>query len=150
MSPDRPDLGAMLHRLAGRVIAREVPVLAECGVQMWDYVVLSRLDDGPAPTQAQLAAATGRDKTRLIPILDRLEQQQLITRVPDPADRRNRVIALSDRGRTKLKECRRAIHALETELLSGLAPADRTSLLQALQTLDAAQPTDSPPGSASG
>jgi DNA-binding MarR family transcriptional regulator len=136
----------MLHRLAGQVIAREIPVLAECGVQMWDYVVLSRLGDGPAPTQAQLAATTGRDKTRLIPILDRLEQQQLITRVPDPADRRNRVIALNDRGRAKLKECRRAIRALENQLLSGLAPADRTFFLQALQTLDAAPPTDSAPG----
>ena len=51
--------------------------------------MLSGLVDGPAQTQARLAEAVGRDKTRLIPILDALEARGLVTRAPDPADRRN-------------------------------------------------------------
>ena len=51
---------------------------------MWESVVLSGLVDGPAQTQARLAEAVGRDKTRIIPILDALEARGLLVRSPRP------------------------------------------------------------------
>ena len=89
------ELAAAFDRLTRRAVALELPVLAAHDLTMWEYVVLSGLVDGPAQTQARLAEAVGRDKTRLIPILDALEARGLVTRAPDPADRRNKTVALT-------------------------------------------------------
>ncbi len=135
MGQDRADLGAMLHRLTRALIAEELPLLARHDLEMWDYAVLSGLASGPAATQSQLAAAVGRDKTRLIPILDRLEASGLVLRTPDPADRRNRVVALTDAGRSQLSACRAAIRAMEREVLRDLPATERQAFLKTLERL---------------
>ena len=132
---DRPELGFLLSRLMREVMAREKPILDSAGLEMWDYAVLSALADSDAPTQAQLAATTGRDKTRLIGNLDRLEAQGMVEREPDPADRRNRIVSLTPAGSRVLRRCRDAIGAMETELLADLDPADRAAFERALTTL---------------
>jgi DNA-binding MarR family transcriptional regulator len=137
---DRPDLGALLFRLAREVMRREEPLLAEQGVQMWDYAVLSRLADGAAPTQAQLAEAVGRDATRLIPILDRLQSAGLVERTPDPRDRRNRIVTLTNAGRDRLAACRTSIRAMEGDLLAALPAAEAAALLASLERLADAHP----------
>lgn len=126
------DLGALLYALTRAVVAAEEPVLRAHDVEMWDYVVLSRLAGAAAPTQATLAAAVGRDKTRLIPLLDRLEARGLLRRTPDPDDRRNRIVALTPEGRALVERCRDGIRAMEDELLAGLAPDDLTGLRRLL------------------
>jgi DNA-binding MarR family transcriptional regulator len=133
VSERRRDLGALLYALTRVVIDAEVPVLRDHGVEMWDYAVLGGLEGGAAPTQSQLAVAVGRDKTRLIPILDRLEARGLLRRTPDPADRRNKVVALTSAGRDLLAACRASIRALEDDLLAELAPAERVALLATLE-----------------
>ena len=88
-----------------------------------------------APTQAQLATAVRRDKTRLIATLDRLEARGLLHRTPDPDDRRNRIVTLTEAGRTLLADCRRDIRAMETDLLSTLRAPDQTAFIRALSRL---------------
>ena len=126
------DLGALLYALTRAVMAAEEPVLRAQGVEMWDYVVLARLADGAAPTQATLATAVGRDKTRLIPLLDRLEARGLLRRTPDPDDRRNRIVALTQDGRALFERCRDGIRAMEDDLLAGLAPDELARLRELL------------------
>jgi DNA-binding MarR family transcriptional regulator len=135
MSMDRPELGALLSRLLREVARREQPLLDQAGLPMWDYVILSALEGGDASTQAELSAATGRDKTRLIDNLDRLEQRGLVTRTPDPADRRNRIVSLTADGRRVLRQSHAAIRAMEEELLAGLPPAERAAFERALVKL---------------
>jgi DNA-binding MarR family transcriptional regulator len=152
---DRPDLGAMLHRLTRIVIEREEPLLGGHGITMWEYVVMSGLESGAAPTQAQLAQLVGRDATRLIPILDGLQARGLVGRSPDPNDRRNRIVTLSDAGREVLARCRSSIRVMEENLLQTLPAEDRDTLLSALVHLCAqtgALPgrTPSPPGRSGG
>ena len=132
---DRPELGFLLSRLMREVMAREKPILDAAGLEMWDYAVLSALAESDAPTQAQLAATTGRDKTRLIGNLDRLETQGMVEREPDPADRRNRIVSLTSAGSRVLRRCRDAIGAMETELLAELDPTDRAGFERALTDL---------------
>jgi DNA-binding MarR family transcriptional regulator len=132
---DRPELGFLLSRLMREVMAREKPILDAAGLEMWDYAVLSALAESNAPTQAQLAATTGRDKTRLIGNLDRLEAQGMVERQPDPADRRNRIVSLTPAGSRVLRRCRDAIAAMETELLADLDPVDRDAFERALTAL---------------
>jgi DNA-binding MarR family transcriptional regulator len=135
MDEQRQDLGAAFARLTRAMIEAETPVLRAHEVEMWDYVVLSALEDGPAPTQSELAAVVGRDKTRLIPILDRLEARGLLGRTPDPADRRNRVVALTAEGRAVVRSCRRGIRRVEADLLAELDPGERSVFVSVLDRL---------------
>src|SRR5574338_109192 len=105
--PRRPDLAAMLAPLLRRLIALETPILAAHDVSMWGYIVLVALDESPVRTQAALAEAIGADKTRIIPTLDELQARGLIERRPDPADRRARLLAITEAGRA-LKDAAQA------------------------------------------
>jgi DNA-binding MarR family transcriptional regulator len=131
----RHDLGAAFAWLARAMIKAEEPVLQSHDIEMWDYVVLASLERGPASTQSELAAASGRDKTRLIPILDRLEARGLLRRTPDPADRRNRVVALTTAGRELVGSCRAGIRAMEAEFLADLEPGERGTFVAVLDRL---------------
>jgi DNA-binding MarR family transcriptional regulator len=131
----RHDLGAAFARLTRMMIEAETPVLRAHDVEMWDYAVLSALEAGAAPTQSELAAAVGRDKTRLIPILDRLEARGLLRRTPDPADRRNRVVALTDDGRDLVRSCRAGIRGVEAEVLAAIDPEERAVFVAVLDRL---------------
>ena len=135
MGEQRHDLGAACARLARALVRAEEPVLRAHDVEMWDYAVLGALEDGPAPTQSELAAAVGRDKTRLIPILDRLEARGMLRRTPDPVDRRNRVVALTAPGRELVASCRAGVRLVEAELLSALDPGERAVFVAALDRL---------------
>lgn len=131
----RHDLGASFARLTRALIEAETPILRAHDVEMWDYAVLSALEDAAAPTQSELASAVHRDKTRLIPILDRLESRGLLSRTPDPADRRNRVVALTDEGRALVSSCRAEIRAMEKAFLSTVPAAKRQAFIEVLETL---------------
>ena len=131
----RHDLGAAFAWLARAMIKAEEPLLRAHDIEMWDYSVLATLQGGPAPTQSELAAAVGRDKTRLIPILDRLEARGLLRRTPDPADRRNRVVALTAAGRELVGSCRTAIREMEAEFLVALDPDERATFVAVLDRL---------------
>lgn len=129
------DLGALLARATRRLVAEERPLLAKRGLTMWAYIALSQLADGPAASQLELAEAIGYDKTRLIALLDELEGEGLVTREPDPSDRRARVIALTAAGRKRHAAARRAIAAMEDRVLDGLGEIDRRRLRGALARL---------------
>ena len=132
---EREDLGALLARAMRRIMEAERPLLEAHGVGMWAYVALTLLARGPAPTQLALAEAMGYDKTRLIKILDGLEAQGLVTRAPDPSDRRARVVELTPSGRAKFAAIQQDVHALEDELLSTLSAPERKALRTGLPRL---------------
>ncbi|MCK2215412.1 MarR family transcriptional regulator [Actinomadura sp. ATCC 31491] len=125
----------MMQALLQSLIAAELPVLAAHDVTMWGYVVLGALEDQAVRTQNALAEAIGADKTRIIGTLDRLQAAGLITREPDPRDRRARVLAITERGRAVREAVRARIQSNENRLLARLSPADRAGLLNALRTL---------------
>ena len=126
------DLAALLSILTRRLIDAERPVLAEHGLSMWAYIALSHLAAAPAGTQLALAQAIKYDKTRLIALLDGLEAGGLITRTPDPADRRARIVSLTPAGRERWDAARRGIRAMEETLLVALPETERTRLRRTL------------------
>jgi DNA-binding MarR family transcriptional regulator len=132
---DRDDLGALLTRASRRLIEAERPLLAARGLSMWGYIVLSRLARGPAPTQLRLAEAIRYDKTRLIGLLDELERDGLITRAPDPSDRRARIVHITAAGRERHAAAVADIRAMEEELLGRFTAAERETLLSVLPRL---------------
>jgi DNA-binding MarR family transcriptional regulator len=129
------DLAALVSRLARRLRAAEEPVLARAGLTMWEYVTLAHLAREPAESQQALAQTMGYDKTRLIALLDGLERRDLITRAPEPPDRRAHKVRLTAAGRRSFDAAQRGIRALEAELLAPLPEADQATLRASLARL---------------
>jgi DNA-binding MarR family transcriptional regulator len=131
----RRDLAEMLAELARQTVAAEQPVLQAHGLSMWGYIVLSTLDRSPIRTQAALAEAIGADKTRIIPTLDELQRHGHIERMPDPDDRRARLLEITDSGRAIKNAVQVAIQRGEERWLGQLSAEDRDVFLRALQQL---------------
>jgi DNA-binding MarR family transcriptional regulator len=132
---ERADLGAMVLRLGHRLLAMEQPILERHGITMWAYIVLTALRRNPVRTQAALAASIGADKTRLIPILDDLQDRGLIAREPDPADRRVRLLELTGEGARVQRAVQADIRVGEAALLAGIAEEDRRVFLRVLSEI---------------
>jgi DNA-binding MarR family transcriptional regulator len=136
--PDhRDDLAAMATRLARALVEAELPVLRAHELSMWGYVVLLALGRSPVRTQTALARAIGADKTRLIGVLDELQDRGLIERRPDPADRRAHLLSLTEAGRRVRRSARAGIRQGEERLLARLPAGDRDGFLRVLQALSA-------------
>ena len=131
----REDLGALFARITRRLIDAERPLLDAHGLTMWGYAALSHLARGPAETQLSLAAAIGHDKTRLIGVLDTLEADGLISREPDPNDRRARLVRITDAGAARHAAAVGDIRAMEDDLLAELTAGERDTLFAVLPRL---------------
>jgi DNA-binding MarR family transcriptional regulator len=125
----------MLAPLVRDTMAAELPVLEANGLSMWGYSVLVALDRSAIRTQAALAEAIGADKTRIIAILDELQDKGLIERVADPEDRRARLLAITKDGRRVKEATQAAIQRGEERWLGTLSAGDRATFLRILQEL---------------
>ncbi|HVX44315.1 MAG TPA: MarR family transcriptional regulator [Mycobacteriales bacterium] len=140
----RRDLAALIVPLGRTLMAAEQPILQRHGIAMWAYAVLLALDSGDEPvrTQAALAQAIGADKTRIISVLDDLQERGLIRREPDPEDRRARVLAITPSGRKLRHAVQTEIQAQEERALARLPAHDRAAFLRTLETLTDMEPAE--------
>lgn len=134
----------MVVPLGRALMAAEQPILQRHGIAMWAYAVLLGLDSGEEPvrTQAALAQAIGADKTRIIAILDDLQQRGLIRRETDPDDRRVRLLAITPSGRKLRRAVQAEIQEQEERTLAALEPRDRAAFLRILGTLAGLDPRE--------
>lgn len=101
------------------------------------HAVLVALDDFGPLSQQQLAASLKVDKSHLVGRVDDLETRGLITRAPDPSDRRRHHIALTAPGRALLSQLRLAATQSEQRFLYALSAEERhtfTALLRRVLT----------------
>jgi DNA-binding MarR family transcriptional regulator len=89
------------------------------------YQVLAAAARSEPGSQQELAHHLGVDRTVMTYLLDDLERAGLIERHPDPADRRARRIAPTDRGRALLGDLDQRLGAAEDHVLAGLDDGDR-------------------------
>lgn len=101
-------------------------------LELWEYVILSRLLGESGLTQKELAHRSRRDPTRLIGHLDALDARHLIAREVDGADRRRRTVRLTEEGRQLVLATRRDIRQMEADLLGGLSTDAQNELHDAL------------------
>jgi DNA-binding MarR family transcriptional regulator len=132
---DRRDLAAMFVPLARTLVAREEPALQAHGISMWGYMVLTALAEQPVRTQAALAQAINADKSRIIGVLDDLQQRDLIRRQPDTSDRRVHLLSLTPAGERLRGSVQDAIRGSEEEVLAIVPPGDRDAFLRSLTAL---------------
>jgi DNA-binding MarR family transcriptional regulator len=142
---ERPDLDPSPIGVIGRIsrLARELEqrlevVYREHGLEPGWHDVLATLRRSGPPyrlrpsefTGALMLTSSGTTKR-----LDRLEQAGLITRAPDPDDRRGTQIALTPAGRQLIDAVTAAHLDNERELLSSLTAAEQQQLADLLRKL---------------
>src|ERR1700732_318586 len=127
---DRRELAAMCAPRTRALIAREEPVLHAHDISMWGYIVLTALVEQPVRTQAALAQAINADKSRIIGVLDELQERGLIHRQPDEADRRVHLLSLTPAGDRLRRSVEGAIRDSGQEGLATPSPAHREGLLR--------------------
>lgn len=125
----------MIEPIRHELLRAEVEVLTGHDLTMWAYVVLLNLTGEPIRTQAALADAIKADRTRIIEVLDDLQDRGLISRRPDPADRRARLLSLTDAGQAIRDRAQAEIQARENRLLATLGTGPRAGFLKALHQL---------------
>ncbi|GAA1658127.1 MarR family transcriptional regulator [Actinoplanes couchii] len=99
------------------------------------YQVLSAAVDDRPRNQVAIGQELGVDRTILTYLIDDLEKQDLVTRRPDPADRRSRLIVATDRGRSAWQAHRDALRRAETHVLRALPEGDVTVFRDLLQRI---------------
>ncbi|MGW1291743.1 MarR family winged helix-turn-helix transcriptional regulator [Streptomyces sp. NPDC002533] len=92
------------------------------------YLVLVALSNGEPPSQLALAKEVSLDRTVMTYLLDDLEAHELVTRRPDPRDRRARQVLITDTGRARLAHVRESLAAAEARLLVDLDKHDERQL----------------------
>lgn len=101
---------------------------ADIGLSPLEFGVLIQLHDRPGVDQNTLADRLALDRTTTSAIVYRLEQQQLIQRVVNDADRRARVLRLAPAGAALHAAHRPKAAAAQARVLSMLTIAERRLL----------------------
>jgi MarR family transcriptional regulator, transcriptional regulator for hemolysin len=101
------------------------------------YHALSGAAHCSARSQTELAKQLGVDRTVMVYLVDDLERAGLVERLPDPSDRRSRLIRSTPAGVERLKAIDEAAAAAEEELLGPLSETERTLLRDMLQRIAA-------------
>lgn len=127
------DLGWALGAVFRSYLKAATAVMAELPGGPRSYQVLSAAAHDQPGTQLALAARLGVDRTVMTYLIDALEEVKLVTREPDPADRRARRIVLTKRGAKLLAELDRRLGDVEAHVLSALEPDERTTFRALLE-----------------
>ena len=134
--------GSLLARLGHAFKARAVAALSAAGFELYDYSVLALLAEGDRVTQSTIADVLGVDPSRLVAVLDSLEQRDLVTRHRDPQDRRRHVVTITAGGNQQLLHLREVVRRLEDDFFAPLDEAKRKTLHDLLIELAAQNDPD--------
>ena len=116
---------AQVGALGARLFAERIAPLGLTATQSQVLRLIARIG---SPNQAELAGALGVRPSRLVVVLDELEGAGLVRRDPHPNDRRQRLIVLTDAGRTTMAALVGAAADHEDSLCAALSPDERAQL----------------------
>lgn len=92
------------------------------------YQLLTAANRDDPETQTALCQRLGIDRTVMTYLVDALVAAELVVRLPDPTDRRARLVIATDAGRARLATLDRRLGLVESHVLGGLDADDRASL----------------------
>ncbi|MGO4408957.1 MULTISPECIES: MarR family winged helix-turn-helix transcriptional regulator [unclassified Brevundimonas] len=92
-------------------------------------------ESGDGVLQKTLAARVGIDGSTLVRLIDILEARGLVERRADAADRRARLIFLTESGRGAVEAIARALAEAEDDMLVELSDAEITAALAAFEKI---------------
>ena len=134
-----PGVAFLLSQLGYYSSRRWKARLAPFGLDPRQVMVLRRLAGDEGRSQQALGDALQIPPSRMVALVDALEQRGLLLRRPSPSDRRVRTLHLTKEGRRLLGEIMEISVEHEQQLCRGLQPAERGQLLTLLNRLAAEQ-----------
>lgn len=142
---ERPDLDVSPMQVLSRVtrLARHLDKLrsaafAASGLESWEFDVLAalrRAGPGHRLSPGQLLKETMVTSGTMTNRVDRLAARGLVTRDPNPEDRRAVLVGLTDAGCAAVDSAFGDLMAAEQQILVDLDPAHRDAITVALREL---------------
>jgi MarR family transcriptional regulator for hemolysin len=106
------------HRAFARIV--DAP-LRELGFALGQLPVLVALKKGQALSQSELARIARVEQSSMAQLLNRMERDGLIQRVPDPADKRSRLISLTATASRNMPKGKAIMDATRVIALKGFS-----------------------------
>jgi len=110
-----------VHRTFARLV--DAP-LRELEFAMGQIPVLALLNPTASLSQAELARRVQVEQPSMAQMLMRMERDGLVQRLPDPTDKRSRLISLTDKARHRLPAGRAVMDAVKDKALEGFSAAE--------------------------
>lgn len=142
MAPQRsPSVGTafLLSQVGAHAAGIFEGQLATVGLTPYHAGLLRMLGAHPGLSQKELSDLFGVFPSRLVALIDRLEEWRLVQRRAHPTDRRSHRLFLTDAGREKLGEIGRLTVDLESRLCVALDESERRTLHDLLSRIVAEQ-----------
>lgn len=137
--PPAVSVGYLLSQIGAHSMSCFEERLQALGITPHHAGLLRMLERNGGITQQGLADLFGIFPSRLVALLDELEQKKLVVRSSDAADRRRRRLHLTTTGQRCLEQIGSVELALDDSLLGSLSKADRDALEGFLQAIVAHQ-----------
>lgn len=137
MSSPEKHLGFLINDVA-RLLRRAFDQRAQdCGLTRAQWQVLAFLFHNEGSNQAAIAEALDVEPITLSRHIDRLEALGFVVRLPDPLDRRARLLQLTDAVRPHLEQMKSVGASVLKAALEGVNEADTERLIAALSRMRA-------------
>jgi DNA-binding MarR family transcriptional regulator len=117
-------LGYLLKHGHLEIEALNDVALAPFEIDSRELGILLSIADFGAASQQQIAERLGIDRTTMVVRIDALEVKGIVSRHPDPDDRRRNVVTLTEPGRKTVTAATAASDKAERDFLSGLSVAE--------------------------
>jgi DNA-binding MarR family transcriptional regulator len=127
-------LAADISRLMRTEFDRQVSAL---GVTRAQWMVLARLARRPGCSQTELADMMEMERATAGRLVDRLEENGLVRREPDPDDRRIRRVFPTDLATGQQSQMRAVADTIVDDALSDLSPDERETLMTLMASVRA-------------
>ncbi|WP_372697402.1 MarR family winged helix-turn-helix transcriptional regulator [Arthrobacter sp. JSM 101049] len=122
----------LIARARSRGSAEANARLAPLGLRVRSYSVLSLACSGLHPTQRELAEFLSLDPSQIVALVDNLEKDGHVRRIPDPNDRRSKLIDSTEAGQALYERARALTCESEALSLAGLSAAEQRQFLALL------------------
>jgi DNA-binding MarR family transcriptional regulator len=113
--------------------------LAPAGIDPREFLLMRFVAASEGQSQQALSERLSVPASRMVALVDRLEEVGLIERRPDPEDRRVRGLYLTRKGRGVLEKAGKIAIDYETRLCAGINREEREQLIDLLQKLQVRQ-----------
>jgi DNA-binding MarR family transcriptional regulator len=128
-------LGFLLSQVGIYASQRFGEAIGEIGIHPPLFRVLNVVDVAEGQSQQAIGAAIQAPPSRMVAIVDELEERGLIERRPHPGDRRVRALYLTAKGRKVLDKGREIAANHEQRLTQGMSKRDSEQLIGLLRKL---------------
>jgi DNA-binding MarR family transcriptional regulator len=113
--------------------------LEPLGIGPREFLLMRFVASAEGQSQQALAERLGVPPSRMVAMVDHLEEGGLVERRPDPGDRRVRGLHLTRKGRGVLDKAGAIAIDYETRLCAGINREEREQLIDLLQKLQESQ-----------